>query len=566
MNFLKKQILCVSLFLYFLLSFFFFGFHTLFHLKTRFIGGGADPTIYIWAFAWYAHTLVSHASLFFSKAAFYPIGANLTQVTVIPGLALLFSPVTLFFGPVVSYNLCAIFLPGLAAWTAFLLCRYITKSDLASFFAGYFYGFSCYMIAQSSGHLNLIAPGVLIPVLILTLLYRLSRKITTVECVCWMTLWLTLLFSIEIEIFLTFVFCAILCFLLALLFFKEQRLALLSLIKPVFIASVLTCLILSPFFFFFFHQGESSSILPSVSDHFANRLIDFVVPSGIFLIKTALKVYDGSEFNGYIGIGGLLILFFYAIQQWKKIETKYLLSAFFLLVILSMGQGFQIKNGVLFYFPWQGLFKKMPLFSSVLPCRISMYISLVFSIVVAYWFSSCSWRLAYRFLLIFCAWILLLPAFSEKHRQTYEDIYMPRFFLSGNYQHYLNRGDHVLILPYRFGPEMLWQAQLNFPFHLIGGFLGVPPSLYNDSVVFNALGHHVEKNITIDQLKTFYQKFHATYVLVVDDADYQKWLKSGHYQESLNIKDYASWVPLIKKSTQHCIYYGEVMLCKTGVK
>ena len=42
------------------------------------------------------------------------------------GLAVVLAPVTLLFGPVVAYNLAAVLLPALAAWTAFLLCQHVT--------------------------------------------------------------------------------------------------------------------------------------------------------------------------------------------------------------------------------------------------------------------------------------------------------------------------------------------------------------------------------------------------------------------------------------------------------
>ena len=50
-------------------------------------------------------------------------GVNLTWTASAPGIALAFSPLTVLVGPSASYNVAALFLPALAAWTAFLLCR-----------------------------------------------------------------------------------------------------------------------------------------------------------------------------------------------------------------------------------------------------------------------------------------------------------------------------------------------------------------------------------------------------------------------------------------------------------
>ena len=43
----------------------------------------------------------------------------------------------------------------MTAWTAFLLCRYLTRSLWASLVGGYLFGFSSYMIGQIEGHLHM---------------------------------------------------------------------------------------------------------------------------------------------------------------------------------------------------------------------------------------------------------------------------------------------------------------------------------------------------------------------------------------------------------------------------
>ena len=72
-----------------------------------------------------------------------------------PGLALLFAPVTALFGPDVSYNLAAMLVPAVSAFTAYLLCRHVTRSTFASLVGGYLFGFSSYMLGQEQGHLHM---------------------------------------------------------------------------------------------------------------------------------------------------------------------------------------------------------------------------------------------------------------------------------------------------------------------------------------------------------------------------------------------------------------------------
>ena len=72
-----------------------------------------------------------------------------------PGLALAFSPLTLLVGPRVAYNVAAVLLPALAAWTAYLLCRRVTGKAGPSLVGGYLFGFSSYMLGQQLGHLHM---------------------------------------------------------------------------------------------------------------------------------------------------------------------------------------------------------------------------------------------------------------------------------------------------------------------------------------------------------------------------------------------------------------------------
>ena len=54
-------------------------------------------------------------------------------------------------GPVAAYNVAAILLPALAALTAFLLCRHLTRSFWPSLAGGYLFGFSSYILGHELG-------------------------------------------------------------------------------------------------------------------------------------------------------------------------------------------------------------------------------------------------------------------------------------------------------------------------------------------------------------------------------------------------------------------------------
>src|SRR5262249_35648844 len=66
---------------------------------------------------------------------------------------------------------------ALAAWTAFLLCSYLTGRLWASFAGGYLFGFSAYVVAQTLGHPHMTAV-LLLPLVALVLVRHVRGKLT----------------------------------------------------------------------------------------------------------------------------------------------------------------------------------------------------------------------------------------------------------------------------------------------------------------------------------------------------------------------------------------------------
>jgi hypothetical protein len=93
-------------------------------------GPGADPSLFMWALAWWPHAIVHGLNPFVTHYQWSAIGANLAQATMVPAAAIIMAPFTALFGPIFSYNAIAIASPALSAFTAYLLCRYLVKRDL----------------------------------------------------------------------------------------------------------------------------------------------------------------------------------------------------------------------------------------------------------------------------------------------------------------------------------------------------------------------------------------------------------------------------------------------------
>ena len=151
------------------LSVLFFAIPVLPHFRRDLIGTGSDPQLFVWSLGWWPHAVLDGHNPFVAHVLWTPNGSNLAWTTSIPGLALLLAPVTLAVGAVAAYNTAAILLPALAAWTAFRLCRHLTRSFWASVAGGFLFGFSSYLTAQELGHLHMTSVF-LVPLAALALL------------------------------------------------------------------------------------------------------------------------------------------------------------------------------------------------------------------------------------------------------------------------------------------------------------------------------------------------------------------------------------------------------------
>src|SRR5438105_9429909 len=129
----------------------YFGWRLFPHPGRYTVGGGPDPAIYLWGFAWWPHAIGSFTNPFVSHALYAPSGVNLAWTPSAPGIALIFSPLTAIVGPVIASNIANLLMPALSAWTAYLLCRYLTRSVVASIVGGYLFGFGTPILRHEFG-------------------------------------------------------------------------------------------------------------------------------------------------------------------------------------------------------------------------------------------------------------------------------------------------------------------------------------------------------------------------------------------------------------------------------
>jgi len=116
--------------------------------------GCGDTSLFTWFLAWPAYALTHATNPLFSTAMFHPTGVNLLANTGEVAIGVVLSPITFWFGPIVSLNLALTLSPVLSALSMFVLLRRWVSWTPAAFVGGLAYGFSPFiLIGLTDGHL-----------------------------------------------------------------------------------------------------------------------------------------------------------------------------------------------------------------------------------------------------------------------------------------------------------------------------------------------------------------------------------------------------------------------------
>ena len=456
------------------ISFGYFGWRVLPHPGRELIGTGADPLIFVWSFAWWPHAILHGTNPFVTHALYAPAGANLAWTTSVPTLALAFAPFTLLVGPVASYNLAAILLPALAAWSAYRLCLCLTGSPWASLFGGYLFGFSSLILAQQlQGHLDLT--GVfLLPLLTLALVRFIRGELTGRRLAVRFGVLLALQFAISTEITLTFTLALALGLLLATILVRERRSRLRALLRPLAAGYGLGALISAPLVVYavlgFPHQGYSGA------QESGTDLMNLIVPTQVNAIAGSSFPSVSAHFNEhesalYLGLPALLILGLYTWQARRSAWGRVLVAGLLVSVLLAIGAVLRVDGRRVATLPW-ALTKHIPGLDNVHTTRFAVYVALASALVVALWTAQARGRIYRRpYALPMLAVIALVPA-------VWHPLYLsrpaptPAFFSQGLDKTCIPANETLAVFPFGLGGDsMLWQVEAGFRFRLAEGYL-----------------------------------------------------------------------------------------------
>jgi hypothetical protein len=454
------------------IAFLYFGLRVVLRGDGSYVGHGIDPQIFIWSFGWWPHALLHGDNPLITHAIWAPAGLNLTWTTAVPGLALLFSPVTLLFGPLVAFNVAATLMPALAAWTCFLLVRHLTRSLWASFAGGYLFGFSSYMLGQQEGHMHMTSVF-LIPLVALSIVRRLQGGISSRQLTARLAVLLLLQLLFSTELLFTLSLAIAIALLVAYAAAPHLRARVGRLAIPLAQAYLVVLVIASPFIYFAAKGFETRSI--NLPKNFTADLLNFVLPTRLMLVswQGAWQIAErfpgnDSERGAYVGLPVLLAVTLFARRDWRTPHARVLLLWLGIAVVAALGAELHLDGNAVLPLP-SALVDHWPLLNNVLPVRIALFVSLITAVIVALVVASARspWTLIVLPLL---AIVALLPRPGSHSWITVAD--QPQFITARLYRTCLDRGETVLILPFGdHGDSMLWQAQSDYWFRLAGGFM-----------------------------------------------------------------------------------------------
>lgn len=477
---------------YLLVSFFYLGIPVVSHPGRDVIGYGHDPDLFVWMLAWWPHAVLHGTNPFVTHAVWWPQGANLAWDTSVPGLALLASPVTLLGGPVLAYNMLAILLPALAAWTAYLLCRHVTRSFWPSVAGGYLFGFSPYMFGQTEGHLHMTSVF-LVPLIALVLVRYVEGSLTGARFVLGLALLLALQISFSTELAFTVTLATGLSLAVAAILVPSRRSRIRLLVPPLLVSFVGAGILASPLLAYALLHVTRRAFHPPGA--YPADLANLVIPTRLTALGWSWTTSVAENFKGnlsengaYLGLAWLVIVGWFAWSFRRIASARFLVALLLLGVVVELGIRLEVDGRGFIALPWS-LVARFPFFDNVLPVRLSMFVALVASVCVAWWAASRRPPRAARIALTAVAIVMVVPSLwlSVWHEHPYR----PAFFTNGAHTACLARSDSVLMLPYPNRTDaMLWQAESGFRFRMADGYVNSrPPADVPEPAVVRSLKH-----------------------------------------------------------------------------
>lgn len=460
-----------------------------------------DQAFFEWMLSNGARVITHFDSPWFTARMNVPTGVNLMANTSILALSIPMAPITLLFGPAVSYT--ALITLGLAATAGcwyYVLSRHIVSSRWAAAVGGFIAGFGPGIVGHANGHPNLVSQF-LLP-------FIAWRVIRLREPGRWLRNGAALGLLAAVQVFINEELLFITClgmFLLVAIYAalrpREVRRHLRPMSAGLGVAlGIAGALLVYPLWLQFYGPASYHGLNPVIQGYgtnvasvpaFATRTV-----LGAFVDNTQLAP-NPAEQNGFLG-WPVLILFAVSIYWvWRNRLALAMAITAALMTVLSFGPKIKFGNAhTTIPGPW-ALLRHLPLFDSVVPTRLSLCVLPMVAVIVAlahdrvlkvYRDASARPRIAWLGLLgVALVTLIPTPVATQRLAAT------PDFITDGIWRKYVSADQTVVPVPlpqFDQTAGLFWAANTDLAMQLPQGyFLGPDPS-HSDIGIFGAPARH----------------------------------------------------------------------------
>ena len=465
----------------------------------RLIGGGNDPMQTMWTLGWPLHALAMGHNPWLTDYLAYPDGVNLmwTPTPLAPGLLL--SPITMAWGPIVSYNVLMTLGPPVSAFAASAAIHRLVPHRGAAFLGGLLYGFSPYVMPQELGHLGMVMAWT--PPVVLLLLHELliRRRCPLMLAGTLLGLVAALQLYTSSELLATTALVAVFGLSTLLVVARLTRMpirpALPALARGGGVALAVGFALGAPGLLTMELGPQVVHGIIQRPDTFVTDVASLVVPDHLMLIAPQQLVkLTGSftglevEWDGYVGLPLLLLLIITAWHWRRRPPVLWASTLAGVVTILSFGPHLHLFGRVFEQppLPWWPL-GQIPTLAQALPSRVMMHFYLLAGLLLAHFVRHAvvaEHRLVVRVpaaLLAGLSLLLLAPIATPWVSRRAD----PAFF-SGPAVRRIPHGSVALVAPWA-GPvdatAMNWQSAAGYRYRMPEGYAIVPGP--GDGVAFD---------------------------------------------------------------------------------
>ncbi|NLG54934.1 MAG: YfhO family protein [Rhodococcus sp.] len=443
---------------------------------------GQDQNMWEWFFSVAAHSVVNLENPLGSDLQNYPLGVNLMGNTAMFGFSIPFAPITLAFGPTVTFTLAlTIGLAGTAIAWYWVLSRHVVSSRFAAAVGGVVCGFAPAMVSHANGHPNFVALF-LLPFIALGII-RLGRGIRPVRS------GIVLGLLIAYQIFLgeePLLIYALTFAVFGLVYAASQPKTAWAAIRralPGFAIAGLTSLAIAafPLWWQFFGPNAYSALEHGPVGNDVHSLTSFPTQSlaGASPDMSGLRM-NATEENAFFGWPLLILLAVSSLWLWRMPLARAASVTALVMGTLSLGRTLTIGgNDTGIPLPWELLAEK-PLFESVLESRFAMGMIPVAALILALGTDRAiaSFRGGSRTpaLIWFTFLAVALVPLAPTPLQVVPRAQAPAFFDDQMWRDYVSDGSVVAVpLSSPQNARLLhWQAEQDFGFKIAGGYFVGP--------------------------------------------------------------------------------------------